>query len=380
MAEQSDLERTEPASERRLEQAREEGQVPQSRELATFAVLMAGGVTLWMTGSGFTRSLAGVVRDGLTLDRAAAFESTALLDRLASLAADGLLAMLPLLAVLVAAALAAPLALGGWTFTFKPIAPDWSRVDPIQGFKRMFSVASVVELGKALAKALLVGAVAAWVVWRFKDEVFGLGVESLDRAVDHLGHLLGLAFLFVAGAMVLVVAIDVPVQLWQYYRRLRMTKDEVRREAKETEGDPQVKARIRAQQREMARRRMMAEIPNADVIVTNPTHFAVALKYTAEMRAPKVVAKGAHLLALRIRELGEEHRVPLLEAPPLARALYRHADLGDEIPVTLYAAVAEVMAYVFQLRRWREQGGAAPAAPDELPVPADLDPGAAGAA
>jgi flagellar biosynthetic protein FlhB len=176
--------------------------------------------------------------------------------------------------------------------------------------------------------------------------------------------------------MVIVVAVDVPFQLWNHARRLRMSRDELRREAKETEGDPQIKARIRSLQREAARKRMMAEVPKADVVVTNPTHYAVALSYRENsMRAPRVVAKGQHLTALRIRELAKDNWVPVVEAPPLARALYRHTELGDEIPETLYTAVAEVLAYVFQLRRFEAEGvGAPPLPPHEFAVPAGLDP------
>jgi flagellar biosynthetic protein FlhB len=196
----------------------------------------------------------------------------------------------------------------------------------------------------------------------------------------HLVHLLGSSFLIIAGSMILVTAVDVPFQVWDHGRKLRMTREEVRQESRETEGDPQVKQRIRTQQREMARRRMMSEIPKADVVVTNPTHYAVALRYQGNsMRAPQVVAKGAHLLAQRIGALAREHDVPVLEAPPLARALYRHADLGEEVPAALYTAVAEVLAYVYQLRRQQEAGGPMPPPPGTLPVPLELDPGSAAA-
>jgi len=196
----------------------------------------------------------------------------------------------------------------------------------------------------------------------------------------HLVQLLGSSFLIMAASMALIVAVDIPVQIWDHERKLRMTREEVRQENKETEGDPQVKAHIRSQQREMARRRMMAEIPRADVVVTNPAHYAVALRYQdGAMRAPRVVAKGAHLLAARIRALAEEHQVPILGAPPLARALYRHAELGDEIPAALYTAVAEVLAYVYQLRRHREDGSPMPQPPELLPLPAGLDPGTSAA-
>ena len=191
------------------------------------------------------------------------------------------------------------------------------------------------------------------------------------------GSLLWSSFLALMGGMLVIVLVDVPFQLWEHNKKLKMTKEEVRKEAKETEGDPQVKGRIRSMQREMARRRMMAEIPKADVVVTNPTHYAVALRYSENgMKAPIVVAKGSHLLAARIREIAAEHNVPVLEAPPLARALYKHTDLGQTIPAVLYTAVAEVLAYVYQLRRYQQLGGKQPELPQELPVPQELDPGA----
>jgi flagellar biosynthetic protein FlhB len=232
-----------------------------------------------------------------------------------------------------------------------------------------------VELAKAVAKSTLVGGIAYLVISHNRDALLGLIGESLPQGLAHLGGLVTFTFLAVAGSIILIVAIDVPFQLWDYGRKLRMTKEEVRQEYKETEGSPEIKGRIRQLQREAARRRMMAEVPKADVIVTNPTHYAVALRYQeAGMRAPVVVAKGAALLAARIRELGEEHHVPILEAPPLARALYRHAELGEEIPSALYTAVAEVLAYVYQLRRHRTGDGVVPEAPKNLAVPPELDP------
>lgn len=376
MAEDSDLERTEPASPRRLEQAREEGQVPRSRELSTLAVLLAAGGGLWLMGSSLMRDLSGMVKKGLQLEPALAFEPELMLTRLHELTLDSLLALFPFMLLVLAAALVAPLLMGGWPFTLKPVQPDFGRVNPVKGLARIFSVHSLAELAKAVAKALLVGAVAAWVMWRNKEAVLSLAMQSLEPGLFQLGHLLGWSFFAIAGALVLIAAIDVPFQIWEHRRKLKMTKEELRQEAKETEGNPQVKARIRSQQREIARRRMMSEIPKADVIVTNPTHYAVALSYReGATRAPRVVAKGAHLLAARIRELGEEHRVPILEAPPLARALYHHTELGDEIPETLYTAVAEVLAYVYQLRRYREHGGVVPQPPQDVPVPEHLDPG-----
>jgi flagellar biosynthetic protein FlhB len=375
MAEDSDLERTEPASPRRIEQAREKGQVARSRELTTFAVLLAAGGGLLLMGGGLMEHMSALMRGGLMFDKAAVFDPPRMLERLHQQSLDTLIAFLPFLGVVVVAAIASSMLLSGWLFTFQALAPDFSRLDPLKGIGRIFSAHSLIEMLKAVAKSALIGGVAVWVIWHNADAIFSLATESLDQAAAHLARLVGWTFMTIAGSMVLVVAIDVPFQLWSHSRQLRMTKEELRQEAKETEGDPQVKARIRALQREAARKRMMAEVPKADVIVTNPTHYAVALRYQDKgMRAPKVVAKGAALLAARIRELGEEHRVPILEAPPLARALYHHAELGEEIPAKLYTAVAEVLAYVYQLRHFRTVGGPMPQVPQHLPVPPELDP------
>lgn len=376
MAEDTGLERTEPASERRREQAREKGQVVRSRELSTLALLLAAGGALRFMGPGLTDAMSGMMRHGLRLDRAVAFDTDLMLLRLQDSSVDVLLAFAPLLLVLVLAGMVSGLLLTGWLFSFKPLQPDWSRIDPLKGMTRIVSAQGAIEMLKAIAKAALVGGVAAWVLWHNSGAVLALATEPLGAGMAHLLNLLGTSFLTMAASMVLVVAIDIPFQLWDHEKKLRMTREEVRKENKETEGDPQVKAHIRSQQREMARRRMMSEIPKADVVVTNPTHYAVALRYQdGTMRAPRVVAKGAHLLAAHIRALAEEHRVPILEAPPLARALYRHAELGDEIPAALYTAVAEVLAYVYQLRRQREDGGPMPQPPQLAPLPPGLDPG-----
>ncbi|SFW32298.1 flagellar biosynthesis protein FlhB [Nitrosovibrio sp. Nv17] len=380
MSEESDLERTEPASQRRLEKSRDEGQVPRSQELSTFVVLITAGAGLWLMGGPLARQLANLMRDGMKIPRSFGFDPALLLERLLEQSLHALLALSPFFLLMMIAALVAPLLLSGWLFTWKSLAPDFKRINPLKGVGRMFSTNSMIELAKALLKAALIGAMAVWTIWHDKDAVLSLVAAPLGASIGHLGELAVMSFLAIAGMMALVAAVDVPFKLWDHARRLRMTKEEVRQENKETEGDPHVKSRIRAQQHAMARKRMMAEIPAADVIVTNPTHFAVALKYEeGKMHAPRVVAKGRHLLALRIREIGEQHRVPLLEAPPLARALYHHAELGDEIPQALYNAVAEVLAYVYQLRRYHEQGGGAPRKPETLPVPAALDPESAGA-
>jgi flagellar biosynthetic protein FlhB len=378
VAEDSDLEKTEAPSQRRLDKAREEGQVVQSRELSTFAVLMAGGGALWAMAGSMGTGFAQLLRSGLQFDTALADDPSRLLTRLAQQTGDALLILAPVLGLLALAALAAPMLLHGWLFTGKAVAPKFSRIDPLSGIKRMLSAHGLVEMSKALAKVVLLGGVAVWLLWHDQEAIVGLASQSAPNAIAHMGDLLGRGFLFISGAMIFIVIADVPFQLWNHHRKLKMTREELRQEARESDGDPQLKARVRQMQREVARRRMMAEIPHADVVVTNPTHYAVALKYRdGEMRAPRVVAKGADLVAAKIRALALENGVPLLEAPPLARALYAHTDLGDEIPAALYAAVAEVLAYVFQLRRAREVGGRVPDMPVDLPVPPELDPQAA---
>lgn len=375
MAEDTDFDRTEPASPRRLEQAREEGQVARSQELATFAVLAAAMGGLWFTGGHLVSRFGALMRTGMAFPRALAFDPVLMLVQLETLMRDAALALLPLALIMFVAAIAAPLLLNGWVFSANVLAPDFERLNPARGLQRILSLHSAVELGKAIVKAVIVGGVAAWVIWQHKENVFGLASEPLGLALGHMGRITVQCLFAIVGAMILIVGIDVPFQLWEQHRKLRMTRDEVRREAKETEGDPQVKSRIRSLQREAARKRMMAEVPNADVVVTNPTHYAVALRYEdGKMRAPQVVAKGRHLIAARIRELAQLHRIPILEAPPLARALYRHTELGDCIPEALYTAVAEVLAYVYQLRRFETRGGTPPRAPLELAVPPGLDP------
>jgi flagellar biosynthetic protein FlhB len=376
MAEDSDLERTEPASGRRIEQAREKGQVARSRELGTFAILMAGGGGIMIMGAGMMESLKTLLRDGLTLDKAVLADPLLMLARLHEQSQTILTAFMPFLILLFIVALAAPMVMSGWLFTLKALEPDFGKLDPFKGISRLFSTNSLVELVKAVAKSVLIGGVAVWVVWHNKDDLFLLIAEPLQNSIGHLGSMAIFTYMAVTSSIILIVAIDVPFQLWQHSKQLRMTKEELRQEGKEMEGDPQVKARIRSMQREAARRRMMTQVPKADVIVTNPTHFAVALSYQdKKMRAPQVVAKGTYLLAQRICELGRENKVPIVQAPPLARALYRHGELGEEIPGPLYTAVAEVLAYVYQLRRYETEGGAAPRVPEALPVPPAMDPG-----
>ncbi|MCT7297996.1 flagellar biosynthesis protein FlhB [Ralstonia sp. CHL-2022] len=375
MSEESDLEKTEAASPRRLEQAREEGDVPRSRELASFALTAVSAGGLWVMGDSIVRAASSFLARCLEFHR---YNYTSGQDQWNYVTGQFMplaMALGGLMLMLVIAALS-PLALTRGAISFKPLAPDISRLFKLQGLTRMFSLEGLMELPRLLIKLFLIAGVGWLLVRYYRGDLIELPQQDLGVAMRDTLHVAGVAFLCMAAVMMLVAAVDVPLSLWQYARKHRMTKEEVRKEHRESEGDPHVKGRIRNLQRQAAQRRMMADVPKADVIVTNPTHYAVALRYSEkEGGAPRVLAKGADMVAAKIRELGTEHKIPILEAPPLARALYRHTEIGHQIPEALYAAVAEVLAYVYQLRRLHQVGGRVPVRPTDLPVPADMDPG-----
>ncbi|MYM68532.1 flagellar type III secretion system protein FlhB [Pseudoduganella sp. FT55W] len=375
MADDSDAEKTEPASAKRLEQAREEGDVPRSREVATFTVLMAAGACLWVSGDSLVRQMQGALVSGLSLTQEQIFDSDVLFHRIAVDVVQVLIACLPLGIAVMIVALASPMLVGGWLFSGKAFMPNFNKLNPINGIGNMFSTNALVELVKAILKTIVVGFVTWLVVLKYKDAVIGLSVEPLKLGIGHTLNMLSSSFMFIVGALGLIAAIDGPYQMWHYANKLKMTRQELIQESKESDGNPQIKGKIRQLQREMAKRRMMADVPTADVVVTNPTHYAVALKYNDGMRgAPKVVAKGTDEVAAKIREIAKEHKVAMLEAPALARALHKHTEIGDEIPEQLYAAVAEVLAYVFQLRLFSKGKGKYPDKPSKLDVPRTMDP------
>lgn len=369
MAENEDgTEKTESATPKRLEEARKRGEIPRSRDLSAAAVLMMGGVALSFLGQNVAGDLFGMMRSSLSLTRDQALDTTHLLPALSGAAFDALLTCLPVYGLIVLAALLAPLMLGGWSFSTEALMPKFNRLNPLEGVKRMFSGRSLVELLKALGKFGIVAVVAVYVLRNDMAALLGLGSEPPAAAIAHAIQLCGSGLISVSAGLLLIAGIDVPYQLWHYAKQLKMTREEVRREMKEMEGSPEVKGRIRRVQQEMARARMMQDVPKADVIVTNPTHFAVALRYDERgMRAPTVVAKGADVIAARIREIAGEHSVPIFEAPPLARVLYRSVDIGQEIPANLYVAVAQVLSYVFQLRA-AKQAGVPPPPPPSVQV------------
>nr|WP_297457412.1 flagellar biosynthesis protein FlhB [uncultured Halomonas sp.] len=370
----SDEEKTEDPTPRRIEKAREEGQVARSRELSTFMLLLGGVVGLWTMGTLLYGQLSLVMEQAFLFDRGIAFDTARMMAHLWSLGNETLVALLPLFLLLTVLALVSPALLGGWLISAKSLQPQLSKLNPVKGLARLFSTQALAELAKAIAKTVLVGSVAFSFIWLKRGELMALMDQPVHLALFHALKLAALCCGLIVLSLVVVILIDVPYQLWSHNKKLRMTQDEIRKEHKESEGDPQVKARIRQQQQAMARGRMMSKVPEADVIVTNPTHYAVALSYRdGEMSAPRVVAKGADAVAARIRELGEEHDIPRLEAPPLARALYRHVDLDREVPAALYTAVAEVLAWAFRIKQVRREGGEAPDTPRDLPVPAELD-------
>lgn len=369
MAEDTSQERTERATPKRLQQAREKGQIPRSRELTTTLLLLASSAGLLMMGESVGRSILEMLQNGLALDAPQWRDPDGLVGALGARVLEALLGIAPLLVVLAVVALAAPLLLGGWMFSAKALAFKWGKLDPIKGLGRVFSLRGLMELGKALAKFAVVAVVAAFYIWHLRGDLAVLAREGAEAQVLHVFELLGTAFLVLSSAMILVALVDVPFQLWDHGRQLRMTRQEVKDELKETEGRPEVKGRIRSLQREMARSRMMAEVPKADVVITNPTHYAVALAYDPQRaEAPVLVAKGVELVAARIRGVAIEHKVPVMEFPPLARALYHSTELNQSIPAQLYVVVAHVFAYVYQLRAARRNGTAEPAPPDIMSV------------
>jgi len=361
---ENDAERTERPTPKRLEEARKKGQVPRSTDLNAAAVVLIAGAGLHFVGRGLGDGLHELMRKGLALSRDQAMDASGAVSMFSDSALAALIACAPVMGFTLVAALLAPLSIGGWNLTFSVLAPDFSRLSPLKGFGRMFSMRGAVELIKAFAKFALLALVAVIFLWMNTDELLGLGAEPTAQAIGHAITLCGHAFLALAGALALIAAIDVPWQLFQHMKQLRMTKQEVREEHKEMEGSPEIKGRIRQMQQEVASRRMMQQVPKADVVVTNPTHFAVALKYDeTRMRAPIVVAKGADAVAAKIREIATEHQVPIFEAPPLARALFRNVDLEREVPASLYVAVAQVLTYIYQLRAAKRAGGVPPTPP-----------------
>ena len=370
---ESGADKSEEPTSKRLEESRKKGQIARSRELNTVVVTMAGIAGLLIYGADFGQALLELMRGNFALSRAVLLDDRSMALYLLASGKMVLEALLPLLVILLLAAILGPIALGGWLFSLETMAPKASRMDPAAGLKRMFSTHALVELLKALAKFTVILLVALAVLSADQDDLLAMANEPLEAAIIHSAEVVGWSMLWMACGLILIAAVDVPFQLWDHKQKLMMTKQEVRDEYKDSEGKPEVKSRIRQLQREMAERRMMQAIPTADVVITNPTHFAVALKYDpAKGTAPVLLAKGGDFMALKIREIAQEHKVMVLESPGLARAVYFSTELDQEIPAGLYLAVAQVLAYVYQLKQFRAGKGKRPGPLPDLPIPPDL--------
>jgi flagellar biosynthetic protein FlhB len=358
-------ERTEEPSAKRLQDARERGQVPRSRELTNFATMIAGSATLVAIAGTLSSRLSDLMRQGLSIDVGALRDPDSMFALLGQACIGAVTMLLPVFGAVIALVLLAAIALGGWNFSAQAMVPDFTRMSPLAGLKRLFGLRGASELGKALLKCALVGGVCAAIVSALFGDVMALAHMETHAAIGRGAGLVSWAFVWLCASMALVAMIDVPLQLFQFKSALRMTRQEVRDEAKESDGRPETKQRIRQLQQAIARRRMMHKVPTADVVLVNPTHFAVALKYDPKMmRAPRVVAKGADLVAQNIRRIAAEHRVPVFESPKLTRALYRSTDLNKEIPAGLYVAVAQVLSYIFRVRTLNPTAAARMARPD----------------
>ncbi len=373
MAEDSGQEKTEEPTQKRLTDAKNKGQIARSRELNTFLMMIVSAWLLMSQGERVGQGLLTMMKNNFHVSRDVIFEPQATIVFFKQAMSDGLLLIAPLLAILTVTAILAPIALGGWIFNMETIMPKFDKLDPIKGLPKLFSMNGLVELLKAMLKITLVGTIG-WLLFNsIFAELLGLSSEPMEQAIIHALKLIAHSFLILSAALIAVAAIDVPYQLHKHSKDLKMSLQEIKDEMKESEGSPEIKGRIRRTQMEMAQNRMMQEVPNADVIITNPSHYAIALKYDeGSGNAPILIAKGIDLIAAQIRNLAIEANVPLVAAPPLARALYYSTELDNEIPQGLYVAVAQVLAYIFQLKEAYKTHGTKPAVPKDIKVPPEF--------
>ncbi len=373
MAQDDGQERTEEATPKKREKARGEGQIPRSRELTTFIMLMASAVGLMMFGAQIAEGLMDLLSNNMYIPREDIYDAKRMLPRFFGAITDAIWLLIPLMLLLIVAALLTPMPMGGYVFSSKLIKFTLSKLNPIKGIKRIFSVQGLMELVKSIIKVALIIPVGVFLYLWEMDSFMGLGYEPFKQAMAHAGELFVWAIFILSLTLVVIAAVDMPYQKYQYSKNLKMTKQEVKDERKNSDGDPMVKGRIRSKQREIALRRMMAEVPKADVIITNPTHYAVAIKYDQQSnRAPLLLAKGVDILAMQIRSMGLSYDVPIIRAPSLARAIYYSTELNQEIPEGLYLATAQVLAYIYRLK---EESGGRQVRPDnmnDLPIPEDL--------
>lgn len=370
--EDSSQEKTEEPTPRRLEKAKEDGQTARSKELNTTAILLFGALGLVFFGPFMAEQVFAMARHNLSLQRRAVFDPATMFAHMGDSMWAAMEALAPWLALMLVAAFLGPLGIGGWLFSTKAIMPKASRINPLSGLKRMFSMNSLVELFKAWAKVLVVGVVAYFTIEYFFLDAMELKKKDVRPAISESLEIILWSAVILCASTILIAIVDVPWQIYSHTKKLRMSMQEVKDEFKDTEGKPEIKSKIRQLQREAAQRRMMGAVPDADVVITNPTHYAVALSYAGGGGAPVLVAKGVDNAAMKIREIAKEHNVPQMEAPPLARALYKHTRIDDEIPEGLYVAVAQVLAYIFQLDQFAKGQGPKPDRRPDMPIPVDL--------
>ena len=372
---ESGQDKTEEPTDKRKKDSREKGEIARSKELNTVAVTLAGAGALMAFGGYLAETLMALMRMNFSLTREVLVDERNMAAFLLASGKMAIWAVQPVLLLLFVISFVAPIALGGFLFSGSLLQPKFSRMNPLSGIKRMFSLNALTELVKAMAKFFMILIVALVVLSADRQALLAIANEPLEQAIIHSVQVVGWSALWMAAGLLLIAAADVPFQLWQTHKKMKMTKQEVKDEYKDSEGKPEVKQRIRQLQREASQRRMMAAVPEADVIITNPTHYAVALQYDPEKggMAPLLVAKGTDFVALKIREIGAEHNVQILESAALARAIYYSTELEQEIPAGLYLAVAQVLAFVFQVRQYRAGKGKAPEPLNkDLPIPDDL--------
>ena len=370
---ESGQDKTEDPTDKRKRDARERGEVARSKELNTLAVMVGGCGALLAYGGHLAQTLMGLMRMNFSLSRETILDQSQMGLFLLTSGKLTIDAVQPILLVLLVVSIIGPISLGGWLFSPGSMAPKFSRMNPLSGIKRMFSMHALTELLKALAKFFIVLLVALFVLHRDRNDLLSIAHEPMEMAIIHCVQLVGWNALWMSMGLFIIAAVDVPIQLYQARQKLLMTKQEVRDEHKDSDGRPEVKQRIRQMQREISQRRMMSSVPKADVIITNPTHYAVALKYDPEKgNAPVLLAKGTDFIALKMREIGNQHNIQILESPALARSIYYSTELDHQIPAGLYLAVAQVLAYVYQIRQYRAGRGKRPIPLKDLPIPPDL--------
>ena len=364
-----------PATERKLQKTRADGQGARSRDLSHLAILGTGALLMLVGTQPLIDHMREAMARQLVFNAAAAKTPALMLERMQSMLGLGLGIAVVFALVTTGASVLAGVAAGGWIFSFKPVSPQFNRLNPLSGIKNLFSKQQLTTVVKMVLMTVVLGFVA----WRYMSaniaQIASVSAQPSPMALTMVGSWLSTGVTLLLVVVLLVAVIDVPLQAFLFKSRLKMSHEEVKQEHKESEGNPQLKGKLRQKQREIADRASVSAVPRADFVVTNPTHYAVALRYDdATMAAPQVIAKGTDLVALKIREIAGTHKIPVLESPMLARALYAHADLDQAIPSGLYTAVAQVLAYVYRLKAALSGQGPMPEELGEPPVPVELDP------